>query len=169
MRTFGLTLVVILTLIGGFTAATFSHQATAQDTAENRIAQLETIVADLSAQLADLDDRVTELEGSESGSGSSDSPTSASTPGEISITGIGDAATELIALEGVYTLDATCAEGFVFSIDGVNIDDPGEIVIIPLVGQPPFSGSTVMTFNGGRYAFSIRCSGEWTLNLTSLS
>ena len=169
MRVLGtlLPVVAIIAVVFGWTL--HSGETNAQDTSEERIANLETLVGELSAQVADLTERVEALEGDGNGEPSDAGQGQSGATRDISVTGIGDTATELIELQGVYTLEVSCAEGFIFSIGGVNVDNPDEFVIIPLVGQPPFEGSTVMTFEGGRYAFSITCSGEWTLGLTSLS
>jgi hypothetical protein len=168
MRVLGPVLLVAA-IIGIVVAENFSSgQTSAQDTSDERITNLETLVNELAAQVADLTARVEALEGTSGGAASDAGEASAGSAGDVSLSGTGDTATDLIELQGVYTLDASCADGFVFTIDGVNVDNPDEFVIIPLVGQPPFEGSTVMTFEGGRYAFSISCTGAWTLDLTVL-
>ena len=166
MRVLGTLLLVALVMAVACGAFVRSGETTAQDASEERISRLETLVEDLSTQVANLNDRVEALEGD--GAGASGDSGASSAAVDISLSGTGDTATELIELQGVYTLEASCTEGFVFSIDGVNVDNPDEFVIIPLVGQPPFEGSTVMTFEGDRYAFSISCSDAWTLVLTTL-
>jgi hypothetical protein len=166
MRVLGSLLLVALVVAVGFGAIVRTGDTTAQDASEERIVRLETLVEELSTQIADLDARVATLEGA--GAGESGDPGAAPTAGGLSLSGTGDTATDLVELQGVYTLDVSCADGFVFTIDGVNVDNPDEFMIIPLVGQPPFEGSTVMTFEGGRYAFSISCTGAWTLDLTAL-
>ena len=166
MRVLGSLLLVALVVAVGFGIIVRTGDTTAQDASEERIVRLETLVEELSTQIADLDARVAALEGD--GAAESGDPDAELTAGGLSLSGTGDTATDLVELQGVYTLNVSCADGFVFTIDGVNVDNPDEFVIIPLVGQPPFEGSTVMTFEGGRYAFSISCTGAWTLDLTAL-
>ncbi len=169
MRVLGLTVTAAMVLIAAVLAASFSWDVTAQDNSDERLSRLESTVDTLPSRITELETRVAALEGTGADSPSDAGVTAPEGPGDISLTGAGDTATELIALEGVYALEATCQEGFVFTIDGVNVDDPNEFVIIPLVGQPPFTGSTVMTFDGGRYAFSVSCGDDWKLDLTTLS
>ncbi len=166
MRILGTLLIVALVIAVGFGAIMRSGYTTAQDTSDERITRLETLVAELSTQVAELNDRVAALEGA--GASAGENSGAAPTGGDTTLSGTGDTATDLVELQGVYILDVSCRDGFVFTIDGVNIDNPDEFVTIPLVGQPPVEGSTVITFEGGRYAFSISCSGAWKLDMTSL-
>jgi uncharacterized coiled-coil protein SlyX len=152
------------------------------DNAE-RLGELETVVAeqddevdDLRRDLRRLERRVETVEASllpdtaanrdldqgaagEAGSGTADA---------VTFTGTGPSATEPFVLtSGSYRLEASCNDGFLFALDIQRIDAE-EFVISTLIGSPPYSGSEVLTVDGGRYVFSVTCEGNWTVSATRL-
>jgi len=135
----------------------FLPQAQGQDLSDDRLAALETQVADLSTRVAAL----------ESGSPSNEDP--AAVIGEantIVFEGFGGKeTTEITQLSGVYRLAATCADGFFFNIDTTNLDNPDNFEYINLAGEIPFNGETIYTFEPARYVFAIDCAGPWTFTL----
>jgi hypothetical protein len=151
----------------------------AHDTTEQRLDALETQVADLDARVSNhgreiqrLEDQVASLEAGsrpETEVGSEDGSGQASGEGAINFSGTGDKATDPTDIAaGAYNFEVSCDEGFVFSVDITPIGSD-ELIFSSLVGEPPFEGSEVLEFEGGRYAFSVHCSGTWTLTLTPLS
>jgi hypothetical protein len=153
--------------------------ADAQDTTEQRLEAIETQVADLDARVTNygreierLEDKVAALEGGSepaADAGSDGSAGQATTDGGIEITGSGDSAAGPIDVAaGAYTFAASCGDGIIFTVD-ITALESDEFVVSTLVGTPPYQGSEVLEFEGGRYAFSVTCGGAWSLTLTPLA
>lgn len=139
-------------------AAMPSPRVTGQDNTEDRVSALETTVADIGTRVADIEANAKPTEKSESGASS----------GDISLKGTGQDSTDSISLSGAYKVAATCASGYMFTVDVTPISNPDDFVIIRLLGVPPYEGSEVSEFPEGTYAFSITCEGDWTLRFTKL-
>jgi len=152
--------------------------STVQGDVNGRLADLETTVADqadqiddLDGALAALDDRLATLEAEgEIDRGGEEAPSGSGSggDGDLALSGNGPSATDPFDLAaGSYRLEASCGAGFLFSLDIQRLD-ADEFVISTLIGSPPYSGSEVLTVEGGRYVISVTCDGAWTIDVTRL-
>lgn len=149
---------------------------------EAQVADLEEEVADLEGQVADLEERLAALEAqgsddeaavseSEDADTESDDEESAADAEEtsdgLSFSGSGDAGLDPFELpSGTYRFSASCDDGF-FAIEMVPLDHE-EFVFLSLVGMAPYEGSENVQLDGGEYALSVTCTGNWALAIEPL-
>ncbi len=142
-----------------------SSNVDAQDASDDRLAALETRVAGHSREIERLENRLATVEAAaKPQEHPTEAPVVQAGRDPVNFSGSGATAIEPFPLEaGLYTMTATC-DGGVFSLD---IDQVGgdEIVLSPLIGMAPYEGSANIDVEGGRYAFSVTCSGSWTLTI----
>jgi len=175
MKRFGMLFVVIAFVVAAVAWVSPSTSTVGQDQTDERLAALETQVADQDGDIANLKKRVRVLETAVAenraapANTDSNEDAGASPDGAIALSGSGKKSTDPIELNGAYSMAATCAGGFFFSVDVVNVTNPDSFEFVNLFGEIPFDGSAVATFDGNRYAFSINCDADWTLTITPLS
>ncbi len=142
-----------------------SSNVDAQEASDDRLAALETRVAGHSREIERLENRLARVEAAaKPQEHPTEAPVVQAGRDPVNFSGSGATAIEPFPLEaGLYTMTATC-DGGVFSLD---IDQVGgdEIVLSPLIGMAPYEGSANIDVEGGRYAFSVTCSGSWTLTI----
>ena len=168
-----LTLALVVAMLGGGVvggAFMAGRGATAQDNLEERVADLEMTVADQDETIADLEDAVADLD--ERIAALEDPVVGGAAPvggGDLTFEGSGDNATEPFELPGgSYMLAFACDGGFQAMLD-ITALGSDEWVFSTLVGSPPYTGSEVLDFDGGRYVMSVSCQGAWSIELTALS
>ncbi len=157
--------VALMTVLGWVFSSWLMAPAEAQDTSDDRITMLETQVAGHSREIDRLEDRLAAVEAATKPKGDpTEAPVVQAGDDPVNFSGSGATAIDPFSLEaGLYTTTATC-DGGVFSLDIESLGSD-EVVLSTLIGMAPYEGSANLEVEGGRYAFAVTCSGNWTLTI----